>query len=75
MRESGQAAGAPAIPPWLQVFEQYGRFSDERGLLLAGLQQTYEDGVGDVEVDFAALGLHLSPPEQASCAGLGHDYA
>lgn len=40
-----------------QVFRTYGEYIDEMGLSLAGLTQTYDDGAGDVNRDFTALGI------------------
>eukprot|EP00899_Mesostigma_viride_P004198 jgi/Mesvir1/1377/Mv21649-RA.1 len=41
-----------------EVFRGYGEFiDDDRGLSLMGLCRTYDEGAGDVDRDFAALGL------------------
>ncbi|XP_047307788.1 uncharacterized TPR repeat-containing protein At2g32450-like [Impatiens glandulifera] len=43
-----------------EVFRTYGEFIDgEKGLTLNGLLRTYDDGAGDVDRDFDALGLDL----------------
>ncbi|KAK3252396.1 hypothetical protein CYMTET_38302 [Cymbomonas tetramitiformis] len=44
-----------------EVFKTYGEFIDHGGLSLAGLRRTYDDGAGDVDRDFDALGLTLEP--------------
>lgn len=36
---------------------EYEAFHVKGGLTLPGLQQTYEDGIGDVEIDYETLGL------------------
>ncbi|KAK8705681.1 hypothetical protein V6N13_049276 [Hibiscus sabdariffa] len=47
-----------------EVFRTYGEFIDgERGLTYDGLLRTYDDGAGDVDRDFDALGLDLNPEE------------
>ncbi|KAE8654029.1 ATP binding microtubule motor family protein, putative isoform 1 [Hibiscus syriacus] len=47
-----------------EVFRTYGEFIDgERGLTYDGLLRTYDDGAGDVDRDFDALGLDLNPDE------------
>ncbi|MBA0733998.1 hypothetical protein Gogos_017952 [Gossypium gossypioides] len=47
-----------------EVFRTYGEFIDgERGLTYDGLLRTYDDGAGDVDRDFDALGLELYPDE------------
>ncbi|KAK8512536.1 hypothetical protein V6N13_082917 [Hibiscus sabdariffa] len=47
-----------------EVFRTYGEFIDgERGLTYDGLLRTYDDGAGDVDRDFDALGLELNPDE------------
>lgn len=61
-----------------EVFRTYGEYIDSGGLSLDGLHRTYDDGAGDVDRDFDALGLTLlstddvkvcaSPPCEASCA-------
>ncbi|KAL6134717.1 hypothetical protein ACLB2K_066945 [Fragaria x ananassa] len=44
-----------------EVFQTYGDFIDgEKGLTYEGLSRTYDDGAGDVDRDFDALGLELS---------------
>eukprot|EP00245_Coleochaete_scutata_P009579 TRINITY_DN3182_c0_g1_i1.p1 TRINITY_DN3182_c0_g1~~TRINITY_DN3182_c0_g1_i1.p1 ORF type:complete len:818 (+),score=193.10 TRINITY_DN3182_c0_g1_i1:87-2540(+) len=48
-----------------EVFRTYGEFIDsDKGLSLDGLRRTYDDGAGDVDRDFDALGLTLpeAPP-------------
>ncbi|KAG0606542.1 hypothetical protein M758_9G149400 [Ceratodon purpureus] len=43
-----------------EVFRTYGEFIDgNRGLSFEGLLRTYDDGAGDVDRDFDALGLQL----------------
>lgn len=43
-----------------EVFRTYGEFIDgEKGLTFEGLLRTYDDGAGDVDRDFDALGLEL----------------
>ncbi|KAJ4964695.1 hypothetical protein NE237_016544 [Protea cynaroides] len=45
-----------------EVFRTYGEFIDgEKGLTYEGLLRTYNDGAGDVDRDFDALGLELIP--------------
>ncbi|XP_058220707.1 uncharacterized TPR repeat-containing protein At1g05150-like [Rhododendron vialii] len=45
-----------------EVFKTYGEFIDgEKGLTYDGLLRTYDDGAGDVDRDFDALGLELKP--------------
>ncbi|XP_047321991.1 uncharacterized TPR repeat-containing protein At1g05150-like [Impatiens glandulifera] len=45
-----------------EVFRTYGDFIDnERGLTFDGLLRTYDDGAGDVDRDFDALGIELKP--------------
>ncbi|CAH9067842.1 unnamed protein product [Cuscuta epithymum] len=45
-----------------EVFRTYGEFIDgESGLTFDGLLRTYDDGAGDVDRDFDALGLELKP--------------
>ncbi|KAJ7979793.1 Calcium-binding tetratricopeptide family protein [Quillaja saponaria] len=44
-----------------EVFRTYGEFIDgEKGLTYEGLLRTYDDGAGDVDRDFDALGLELN---------------
>ncbi|GMH23402.1 hypothetical protein Nepgr_025245 [Nepenthes gracilis] len=44
-----------------EVFRTYGEFIDgDKGLTLEGLLRTYDDGAGDVDRDFEALGLDLA---------------
>lgn len=44
-----------------EVFRTYGEFIDnDKGLTFDGLLRTYDDGAGDVDRDFEALGLDLS---------------
>jgi tetratricopeptide (TPR) repeat protein len=48
-----------------EVFRTYGEFIDgTRGLSFEGLLRTYDDGAGDVDRDFDALGLQLSGPDE-----------
>lgn len=53
-----------------EVFRTYGEFIEgSRGLSFEGLLRTYDDGAGDVDRDFEALGLNLPekpPPPKAS---------
>jgi hypothetical protein len=42
-----------------EVFRTYGEYIDSGGLSLDGLRRTYDDGAGDVDRDFDALGLTL----------------
>ncbi|KAL3845290.1 hypothetical protein ACJIZ3_002693 [Penstemon smallii] len=47
-----------------EVFRTYGEFIDgEKGLTFDGLLRTYDDGAGDVDRDFDALGLELKTLE------------
>jgi len=49
-----------------EVFKTYGDFIDgEKGLTYDGLLRTYDDGAGDVDRDFDALGLELKPDSGA----------
>lgn len=41
------------------MFEEYALFVNDSGLSLEGLERIYGDGVGNVDVDFATLGLKL----------------
>lgn len=43
----------------LQVFDEYISFVEEGGLSVKGLEQIYADGIGNVDTDFATLGLKL----------------
>mmetsp|Transcript_22546 Transcript_22546/g.31383 ORF Transcript_22546/g.31383 Transcript_22546/m.31383 type:complete len:815 (-) Transcript_22546:204-2648(-) len=43
-----------------EVFRTYGTYIDGGGLSLDGLRRTYDDGAGDVDRDFDALGLSLA---------------
>ncbi|GFZ10407.1 calcium-binding tetratricopeptide family protein [Actinidia rufa] len=53
-----------------EVFKTYADFIDgERGLTYDGLLRTYDDGAGDVDRDFDALGLELRPETAASDGG------
>lgn len=46
-----------------EVFKTYAEFiSEPSGLSLPGLLRTYDDGAGDVDRDFDALGLQLDAP-------------
>lgn len=47
-----------------EVFRTYGAYIDSGGLSLDGLRQTYDDGAGDVDRDFDALGLTLAAIQQ-----------
>lgn len=56
-----------------EVFKTYSEFLEgEKGLTYDGLLRTYDDGAGDVDRDFDALGLELKPeastgaPEEAA---------
>ncbi|GJY89028.1 uncharacterized TPR repeat-containing protein-like protein [Tanacetum coccineum] len=45
-----------------EVFRTYGDFIDgDKGLTYDGLLRTYDDGAGDVDRDFEALGLEMKP--------------
>ncbi|KAJ9567302.1 hypothetical protein OSB04_003268 [Centaurea solstitialis] len=45
-----------------EVFRTYSDFIDgDKGLTYDGLLRTYDDGAGDVDRDFEALGLELKP--------------
>lgn len=47
-----------------EVFRTYGEFIDgEKGLTYDGLLRTYDDGAGDVDRDFDALGLEFKPDD------------
>lgn len=47
-----------------EVFRTYGEYiHGDYGLSLDGLQRTYDDGAGDVDRDFQALGLVLKLPD------------
>lgn len=49
-----------------EVFRTYSEFIDgEKGLTYEGLLRTYDDGAGDVDRDFDALGLELKPEDNA----------
>ncbi|KAK4751386.1 hypothetical protein SAY87_004868 [Trapa incisa] len=49
-----------------EVFRTYGEYIEgEKGLTYEGLLRTYDDGAGDVDRDFDALGLELSFDEDA----------
>ncbi|KAK7290416.1 hypothetical protein RIF29_04826 [Crotalaria pallida] len=50
-----------------EVFRTYSDFIDgeEKGLTYEGLLRTYDDGAGDVDRDFDALGLELNLDEKA----------
>ena len=41
----------------VQVAVEYEAFHVKEGLTLQGLQQTYDDGIGDVDTDYDTLGL------------------
>jgi hypothetical protein len=43
----------------MQVAVEYEAFLLKDGLTLAGLKQTYDDGIGSVDIDFETLGLDL----------------
>ena len=46
-------------------FQTYGEFIDsENSLTYEGLLRTYDDGAGDVDRDFDALGLELNLDER-----------
>lgn len=52
-----------------EVFRTYGEFIDgEKGLTYEGLLRTYDDGAGDVDRDFDALGLELNMEENKGIA-------
>ncbi|KAF3631010.1 putative kinesin-like protein NACK2-like isoform X1 [Capsicum annuum] len=49
-----------------EVFRTYSEFIDgEKGLTYEGLLRTYDDGAGDVDRDFEALGLELKVEDNA----------
>lgn len=49
-----------------EVFRTYSEFIDTvKGLTYEGLLRTYDDGAGDVDRDFDALGLELKPEDNA----------
>lgn len=48
-----------------EVFRTYGAYIDSGGLSLDGLRRTYDDGAGDVDRDFDALGLTLAALEES----------
>lgn len=57
-----------------EVFRTYGEFIDgEKGLTYDGLLRTYDDGAGDVDRDFDALGLELKP--ETAAAGVSDEAA
>ncbi|KAI5656131.1 hypothetical protein M9H77_24924 [Catharanthus roseus] len=57
-----------------EVFRTYGEFIDgEKGLTYDGLLRTYDDGAGDVDRDFDALGLELKP--ETAAAGAAEEVA
>ncbi|KAL3514726.1 hypothetical protein ACH5RR_027443 [Cinchona calisaya] len=57
-----------------EVFRTYGEFIDgEKGLTYDGLLRTYDDGAGDVDRDFDALGLELKP--EIAAAGASEEVA
>lgn len=43
----------------MQVFEEYEQYVDGVGLTSEGLEQIYKDGIGNIDADFATLGLKL----------------
>mmetsp|Transcript_10083 Transcript_10083/g.11784 ORF Transcript_10083/g.11784 Transcript_10083/m.11784 type:complete len:797 (-) Transcript_10083:746-3136(-) len=49
-----------------EVFRTYGEYIDGGGLSLDGLRRTYDDGAGDVDRDFDALGLTLAAIDEAN---------
>ncbi|XAR64165.1 hypothetical protein NMG60_11024407 [Bertholletia excelsa] len=62
-----------------EVFKTYGEFiNGEKGLTFDGLLRTYDDGAGDVDRDFDALGLELKPDnvgvsEEASSSSIADE--
>ncbi|KAI4389603.1 hypothetical protein MLD38_001812 [Melastoma candidum] len=53
-----------------EVFKTYAEFIDgDSGLTLDGLVRTYDDGAGDVDRDFDALGLSIEPSAAAEKSG------
>ncbi|KAK9129610.1 hypothetical protein Sjap_010097 [Stephania japonica] len=59
-----------------EVFKTYGEFIDgPKGLTQTGLLRTYDDGAGDVDRDFDALGLHLPTTPQDSITAIGASMA
>ncbi|KFK31123.1 hypothetical protein AALP_AA6G070800 [Arabis alpina] len=55
-----------------EVFRTYSEFIDgDKGLTYDGLLRTYDDGAGDVDRDFEALGIHEEEEEEeASITGV-----
>ncbi|KAJ0818612.1 putative EF-hand domain, tetratricopeptide-like helical domain superfamily, EF-hand domain pair [Helianthus annuus] len=52
-----------------EVFRTYGDFIDgDKGLTYDGLLRTYDDGAGDVDRDFEALGIELKPEDDIEVA-------
>ncbi|KAM0032890.1 putative EF-hand domain, tetratricopeptide-like helical domain superfamily, EF-hand domain pair [Helianthus debilis subsp. tardiflorus] len=52
-----------------EVFRTYGDFIDgDKGLTYDGLLRTYDDGAGDVDRDFEALGIELKPEDDIEAA-------
>jgi hypothetical protein len=43
----------------LQVYDEYSRYTEGKGLTSEGLARIYEDGIGNADIDFATLGLRL----------------
>ncbi|KAK4349029.1 hypothetical protein RND71_031784 [Anisodus tanguticus] len=59
-----------------EVFRTYSEFIDgEKGLTYDGLLRTYDDGAGDVDRDFDALGLELMKPEDNAGTSIAADVA
>jgi len=61
---------------FLQVFDEYSRYAEGKGLSPEGLAQIYADGIGNADVDFATLGLSLVrlallDPEEQGCKPRG----
>ncbi|KAJ7544177.1 hypothetical protein O6H91_09G120400 [Diphasiastrum complanatum] len=53
-----------------EVFKTYADFIEgEKGLSFDGLLRTYDDGAGDVDRDFDALGLDLEDSEEEEISG------
>ncbi|KAK1391663.1 ATP binding microtubule motor family protein [Heracleum sosnowskyi] len=51
-----------------EVFKTYNQFIDgNNGLTHVGLLKTYDDGAGDVDRDFDALGLYLNDDDGEEC--------
>ncbi|XP_051123849.1 uncharacterized TPR repeat-containing protein At1g05150-like [Andrographis paniculata] len=59
-----------------EIFRTYGEFIDvEKGLSFEGLLRTYDDGAGDVDRDFDALGLELKPDDKMGISQVSEEAA